>query len=216
MRLSRRHALLGPPALLFTPLVIFLRHHGYSLLQPESLICLAGFFLVGLILGLPGLFGGRYPTILILAALTTLVVDIQWQMFEHWDYSVLGVFAASVFVLWLLTARIGAVVEVMLLALLAASVLIPGNSRLQDWRRETGGAGATPTLPVVLHIVIDEQIGIEGIPSRFDSGGQIAEKMRSFYLKHGFQLFGRAYSRYYQSEDSISRIAHTLHTVVGV
>jgi len=213
LRLSRSHALLGPPALLLTPLVIFFRHHGYSLMHPEALICLAGFFLVGLILGLPGFLGGRYPTILVLAALITLVVDIQWQVFQHWDYSVLGVFAASVLILWLLTARIGAVVAVMLWALLAASVLIPGESRLQDWQSETTGVDATPSLPVVLHIVLDEQIGVEGIPSRFDPGGGIAETMRSFYREHGFQLFGRAYSRYYESEDSISNLLNFSHNL---
>jgi hypothetical protein len=66
---------------------------------------------------------------------------------------------------------------------------------------------------VVLHIVLDEQIGIEGIPARFDPDGQIAEKMRSFYLAHGFQLFGRAYSRYYNSNDSIANLLNFSHNL---
>ena len=51
----------------------------------------------------------------------------------------------------------------------------------------------SPFLPPVVHILLDEHIGIEGL------GGDAAadamkERLRSFYVNNGFRLFGGAYS----------------------
>ena len=99
---GRTAYLLSPPAILLTPLVIFLRHHGYSLAAPEALISMALLAGLGIVLGIPGWLGGRIPAILILACILTLVLDIQLQWFSAWNFRVLGVGLAFALALWLL------------------------------------------------------------------------------------------------------------------
>jgi len=198
--------LLGPPALLLTPLVIFVRHHGYSMLAPEALVCLGVFSLVGLILALPGVIGGRYPAILILAGVITFVVDIQLQVFEGWNQVVIGIFLASAVALFALGSHFSRITAVMACTLLLTSLWLPLEPRLNNWHSESRESSLTEPLPLVLHIILDEQIGIEGVPSDFDPAGNKAEYLRSFYLERGFRVFGRAYSRYYDSQESLSNL----------
>jgi hypothetical protein len=61
-------------------------------------------------------------------------------------------------------------------------------------------------LPPLLHLILDEQIGVEGIPAEFDREGRAALALRDAYLERGFQVFGRAYSRYFMSRDSFSAL----------
>jgi hypothetical protein len=198
--------LLGPPALLLTPLVVFLRHHGYPLFAPEALICIVVLSSIGLILGLPGAIGGRYPAILILAGSITLVVDIQLQLFDGWNQAVIGIFAISALSLFALGSRLSRITVVMAWALLLTSFWLPAEPQLQSWQSEPRESPLPESPPLVLHIILDEQIGIEGVPGGFDPEGRTAEQLRSFYLDRGFRVFGRAYSRYYDSEESLSNL----------
>ena len=61
----------------------------------------------------------------------------------------------------------------------------------------------THSSPRIIHLVLDEHIGIEGIPADIDRGGATKSLITDFYLKNGFQLFGGAYSRYLYTSTSI-------------
>lgn len=62
-------------------------------------------------------------------------------------------------------------------------------------------------LPFILHIVLDEQIGVEGIPVEFDEDWSIYEEVRDLYADNGFQLYGNAYSRW---DDTIESLRNML------
>ena len=58
------------------------------------------------------------------------------------------------------------------------------------------------SLPPYIHIVLDEHIGIEGIPPSFDKNNEFSLKLKNKYTDQGFLTFGRAYSRFKKTEAS--------------
>ena len=58
------------------------------------------------------------------------------------------------------------------------------------------------SLPPYIHIVLDEHIGIEGIPPSFDKNNEFSLKLKNKYTDQGFLTFGRAYSRFFKTEAS--------------
>ena len=57
--------------------------------------------------------------------------------------------------------------------------------------------------PVVVHLILDEFIGLAGIPSMPD-GEAARERLRSFFLDNGFLVFGHAYSRFVHTRNAVS------------
>ena len=52
-------------------------------------------------------------------------------------------------------------------------------------------------LPIFVHLILDEYIGIEGYSCRRPAWKRNARTfVRDFFEKYGFRLFGNAYSRY--------------------
>jgi hypothetical protein len=43
---------------------------------------------------------------------------------------------------------------------------------------------------------LDGHIGIDGIPIDIEGGRELKQRIKAFYLKHGFRLFGRSFSEY--------------------
>lgn len=60
------------------------------------------------------------------------------------------------------------------------------------------------SLPPYIHIVLDEHIGIEGIPPDIDPNHEFANALKNKYIQNGFKVYGRAFSRYVWSRDSFS------------
>jgi hypothetical protein len=60
--------------------------------------------------------------------------------------------------------------------------------------------------PRLIHFVLDEHIGLEGIPTDWPEGRNLEDDLRSFYRRWGFYVYGGAYSHYYDTEDSLSNL----------
>ena len=65
---------------------------------------------------------------------------------------------------------------------------------------------ANPTLPALVHIILDEHAGAESLPQSASGAAATAKSLRSFYVSRGFRLFGRAYSQYSFTQVSIPGI----------
>jgi len=66
--------------------------------------------------------------------------------------------------------------------------------------------GLNQDLPFVLHIVLDAQIGIGGIPLELERAPYVKREMRGFYQENEFQLYGGAYSRFYNTTYSMRNL----------
>jgi len=62
--------------------------------------------------------------------------------------------------------------------------------------------------PRIIHLILDEHIGIEGIPTDIEGGLATKNLITQFYLKNGFQLFGGAFSHYFNTHISISNMVN--------
>ena len=56
--------------------------------------------------------------------------------------------------------------------------------------------------------MLDEHIGIEGIPDDVPHGREMRQFLRDFFDKYGFRVFGRAYSHYTDTENSLPNLVN--------
>jgi hypothetical protein len=187
------------------PLLIFLRYHGYSLLRIEVLICFGLFALAGLVLGAIMMIGRTAGRVLFISLLVLLVFDLQTTgpTMKH----LLGVWLGLVALGWLIRNHLSRLTCLLAGVVLVSTFVVPGGPPAV-WR-EGSPSATTPGpagLPFILHIVLDEQIGIEGIPAEFDPGGEVAGNLAEFFLANDFEVYGRAYSRFYNTQDSLTNL----------
>ena len=193
--------LLAGPFLLLAPLTTFVAHAGYPFYAPELLLCLVAVGGAGLVCGAIMASGPSWLRILGATGLVSVVIDVQ----SGW-FAALGLRKASVIVFavaalcWLLRERLGQLLAVVSGVLWLTSFLVPASA---TWKLDGAAtSGAADRAPFV-QIILDEHIGIEGIPEEFDPGGVFATRIRETLAQRGFTVFTRAYSRYDNTGRSI-------------
>ena len=73
------------------------------------------------------------------------------------------------------------------------------------WIDPTAGSGnAEP--PLLIHLLLDEHIGVEGLPQEIPSARALRSELIDFYTSRGFRLFGGAYSQYANTFNSIANL----------
>jgi hypothetical protein len=58
----------------------------------------------------------------------------------------------------------------------------------------------------VVHLILDEHIGVAGLPADLPGLGTMKSRLESFYTSRGFDLWTHAYSHYASSQDAIPSI----------
>ena len=86
------------------------------------------------------------------------------------------------------------------------TLALPGKSLTINKIPPSDDSSFDETLPPIIHLILDEHIGIEGIPTSVDNGTAVRNELEQFYDNRGFRLFGRAFSQYYDTNDSISSL----------
>lgn len=191
---------------LATPLLNFLRHNGYPLWRPEvgllALVLVAAAALLGAVMYRTGQVGRA----VVLVALMTLVVDVQTEWITTVGLRLLLVVGALSLVAWVFRRRLAPTVALVFGLMFLSTLLVPGQPLVRLREGTAATSPADPELPFILHLVLDEHLGIEGIPREFDPGGELAAELREGLLADGFQVHGRAYSRYYQTFESLPNL----------
>lgn len=224
-----------PATLLAVPLVSYLKMIDYPLLSASGILSIAIVGVIGLaasaVISLrPGIIRP-----VVLALLVVIFFDVQFdaQIFTDRLYSwYLGAPAAAgalpvltllaVFLMFLVLAALVRDALTRVLAVIAVTTLIstavlPQESYVLTIRGASVGAepevGGTSTqgdssaaLPPILHIVLDEHIGLAGIPQEIRGAAEVRDSLRDFYTTNGFRLFGRAYSHYRRTEIALARM----------
>lgn len=65
-------------------------------------------------------------------------------------------------------------------------------------------SASTVNLPLVVHVVLDEHIGLVGMHAGVPGDAAAAESTRRFYKDAGFRLFAGAYSQFFKTETSLA------------
>ncbi|MFT5487777.1 MAG: hypothetical protein ACI9JL_001241 [Paracoccaceae bacterium] len=65
-------------------------------------------------------------------------------------------------------------------------------------------SASTANLPIVVHIILDEHVGLAGMHAGVPGDVAAAESTSRFYTKAGFRLFAGAYSQFFKTETSLA------------
>jgi hypothetical protein len=200
--------LLAPPLILLTPFISFINHNDYSYSLPELWLCVAGLVALGLLCSIVMALGGTWLRVLGTAALLMLFVDLQFEEFDTlprlW---VLGCGIGMLLLCGLMREHLSRITTPVFATMLAASLVFSGGSKggsaQVQARRSDAQEMPRPAPPVMIHLIFDEFIGIEGIPPEAAGGNAVRHSLRSFLVENGFQVFGRAYSRFHRTDNAI-------------
>ncbi|HEU4938838.1 MAG TPA: sulfatase-like hydrolase/transferase [Vicinamibacterales bacterium] len=209
-------ASIAPFLLLITPFASYLQFNRLGVTNPEVILAVLAIVAVALVLGA---VSTRSPalTVVVLAALLTFFIDIQAR---EPGLKRLGLaFIALSIVLWLLRRHAARIVSLMMATVLALS-FVPSRSQAASRDNMSNGHGTAAgraDLPLVVHVLMDEYIGPEGIPVDLAPEG-FKQQFESFYVDRGFRLFGKAYSEYPKTMWSIPELLNLspTHFVPGL
>ncbi|HJS33587.1 MAG TPA: hypothetical protein VJ924_16460, partial [Alphaproteobacteria bacterium] len=230
LRLERAAGVAAPALILMTPLATYLRFHGFDLLTAEALFCLSGFAALGLLIGL---LTEIRPAVLRPLVLMTMTLPwtlapvgsgvfsvVEWiaawmnvdaeqsTMPARIAFGAIGLLGFWQLILyWLMRRHIGTIVATVFGVMLAVAMTGSSGTEPQIVR-----AAAPPPLradlPPVIHLVLDEHIGVAGIPEDIPGGRELKRDIVAFYARHGFRLYPNAFSHYWNTEESLSNLVN--------
>jgi hypothetical protein len=194
--------------LLWTVFVMFLVDQNYSLFHLEVLAAFCALAVAAGIVGLSGLLKNKIWYGLAMGGLFTWSLDYQFNWVSELNrYFLLGLFIIVVIVFWKLTQNGHAILRAFLGTALLASMVISLSQMIHKPLLQFNGRSYShASSPRLIHLIFDEHIGIDGLPSEFNLGRKAKAELVDFYQRHGFTLYSGAYSRYYDTADSIPNL----------
>ena len=202
----------APVLLLVTPAIIFLSSQNYPYFSFEASAFLGALAVLGIVLGGWSASGGRWVGIGVIAVLATLFFDLQFNeaLASAGIYGsvarLAGVFLVAVVLARVLHAHLTTIVVAVMATTLAATVLLPREVPFPETRTARSGAAPNADLPLIVHLVLDEHIGIEGIPQTIDGGGPLKSTLKEFFADKGFRVFGKAYSNFFATHLTLANL----------
>jgi hypothetical protein len=201
--------LLLPALILITPFLVFLHHNIYCMACSETWISLSGIVFVALLCSVLMLVGGQLLSGIVIAGLIVAFVDLQFTppgWTEKWLAFLLFIALETFGLYWFVREKFYVITTSVFATFFLVTVLqLALSFRKSDLLFEHREP-STNSPPRIIHLILDEHIGIEGIPNDTDTGDAIRHLITEFYLKNGFQLFGGAFSRYFNTHNSISNM----------
>ena len=189
----------------------FVQYHQFEVWHPAVLLAGLVIVAIGLATGLPIMIwptsiGFVFCIALILSFLALQIPQLGVSsvvlLFQHNAVAaVIG--AVAVLALVVLTWRIRQIVPLVSAAvfgMISLAVLLLPPDRIElgtQFERDRGFASAEPP---IIHIVLDEHIGIEGIPVDIPGGEDLKEEIMAFYRHYGFRLYGGAFSHWSETQ----------------
>jgi hypothetical protein len=206
---SRRdliYDLLAPPLILATPFASFVNYNDYGFARTEVWLILGGLIALGLLSGVVMALGGQWARIILTTGLVTFFVDLQFDWLDQQPEFRVPAFGIGMLLLsWLLRAQLSRITMPVFATMLVATLVLPGSSGASfSHPGQRLNARTTPVSarPVVVHLILDEFIGVAGIPST-SNGEAVRARLRSLLLENGFRVFGHAYSRFVYTTNAI-------------
>ena len=200
-------------------LIGYLRFHDYPVLATESLISFAIVAGVGGVIGIVLIAVGPTRFRAMLIGLTILCfLDLQFNLIARififpagadtaTRLSTLGIAFVCVFATLMLLLstyqNIATIIAASAAAFLISAAVVPGDSIELGKELNPSHASVATDRPATLHLLLDGHIGIEGIPKDLPQGERVRDNLLRFYEKWGFRVFGRAYSPYFMTLNSI-------------
>ncbi len=216
-RASRYLYLIAAPLVLLGPFVVTLIHNSYGALRWEVLIAGGAVAAVGLIAGAiaalrPETFGPAVTLVLLAVFLDFAYPEIQigrylqiTELAASEQLRVAAVMLSAAVALWLLRRNLSILLTAVFGTLILSTLFIQeGRHALGDFFERPGETDEA--LPPIVHIVLDEHIGIEGFPADIPGAMEVKSELMAFYEKHGFSLYGGAFSHSSRTTNSLAAL----------
>ena len=188
-------------ALLWASLANFITHNDYPVLRPEiglvALLCVViAFMVTPIYLGqrqwgrsfLEGLLGALFVDLNSNSVAAMVAAGVAVAAITYWKrISLLGPLALF-----------GTVI-------LVATLVGSRPSWLRSVHKPSAEQAASNGKPAILHLILDEHIGVEGLPADEESQ-HLKQDLKAFYLRRGFALYGRAYSQHMHTVNAIPAV----------
>jgi hypothetical protein len=186
----------------------FLRFEQYPLLRMEVFYAVAGGALVAVVFGLVyhgAGYVGKLPSRIIRAVLIAALVGYAVALLADGPYAKVAA-GTALMLAWFARDKILRPLALMSYAALFVATLGIGQQTQSQFLVAGSQVNGPATSPPIVHIILDQHIGVEGLPERDPSAPEVKQLMTSFYTAHGFRLFGGAYSQYVKTWRSIPSI----------
>jgi len=208
-------AVAAPLAILSTPVVKFIMFYGYGFGHLEVAVIFAG--LVAVALALAAVMALRAET-LRPVGLSVLIVGFGYGEFKRaepleWlSMDLVGevllagaAFGGILWLAWAVRAWLNVLVVTVFGSMMVSMVLFQ-PAPPDAWEVRSQAVDVAGSRPPVLHVVLDQQIGIGGLPPGIAGSRELAADLRAFYADYGFTLFTRAFTHFPESAYSISNL----------
>jgi hypothetical protein len=188
---------------LITPFLVFLEHHSYGIYHIEIFMSILGFLLVSLLCSAGMRYGGFIGKNFFAFVLVTLFFSIQFGSSGEIVFTCMLLGVAVALLIFkdnfpLIAASIFATFFIVTLS----QVFLPQEVQSLEIAKQDLAVGSGP-VPRIIHLILDEHIGLEGIPTDIPEGMEVKSQLVEFYEKYGFMTFGGAYSHYSLTINSI-------------
>lgn len=208
--------------LLATPYVIFADHNTILFNPATAIILCILALLAGAFATMTNVTKSCLPRVLVATILVFLFVDIHFSPETIGIKTgldaipvisgeiVLATSGTALFIgAWYIRQHINAIAGAVFATILVSTVIMasvrhasPGLlSPLQP--AQAGNAQTRKNLPVYVHILLDEQLGLAGFDGPASNQGNIRQDMRSLLTGAGFRTYSRAYSPFLYTNDSV-------------
>jgi len=220
-RAWRRLEIYAAPAVVLLAIVVpFLRFHEYGLLLPESIILMAGAAALGAMIGAASLprpvlqYGFVAVTICVYVfyrpEVTTRVIleafaieRVTGNLGLALTLIMIPGFLLGYLICRLLRRHLHMIVVAVFGTIVVTTIALPTAKG-----GEAIVSGALPThlndLPPVIHIILDEHIGIAGLPPELGASAVARRAIRTTYSD--FTVYDRAYSQFAETKYSLSSL----------
>ncbi len=191
---------------LITPFLVFLEHHSYGIFHIEIFMSILGFLLVSLLCSAGMRYGGFIGKNFFAFVLVTLFFSIQFGSSGEIVFTCMLLGVAVALLIFkdnfpLIAASIFATFFIVTLS----QVFLPQEVQSLEIAKQDLAVGSGP-VPRIIHLILDEHIGLEGIPTDIPEGMEVKSQLVEFYEKYGFMTFGGAYSHYSLTINSIPNL----------
>ncbi|HEY0649939.1 hypothetical protein [Phenylobacterium sp.] len=184
----------------YASIVNMLQFNRYPLLAAELWPIYAVVAAAALAGGALYLASPRPLRILLEAALVAALVDLNTE-----GLAPLAAFAITLLVSIFLRRPLAPLLAFAGLVLFGLCVAGVGIQRRPSPDAPPLAAGA-PDRPAILHLILDEHVGVEGLHADNPRSPQRREQLKAFYLSHGFHLYGGAFSRHMRTTNSVPEV----------
>lgn len=193
-----------PFLILGTPFLHFLSYHAYCISCPETLVLFSSLAILASACSLIFMTGWNRLYLVLTAILITIFIDIQFRWINNL-YETIGSLIFFLLLAWGLKEKFFFIATVVFGTFITVTLVL-----LNPFQPDNTFIGTTPILtqpspspPRLIHIILDEHIGIEGIPTGIRGGKALQEKLITFYRSYGFRLSSNAFSHYFLTSYSI-------------